>query len=849
MTRFPALVSVVVLTSLALVVAPTWAQPADEKPKATRASEGSKPRSSRPRDIVFIVMDDVGIDQLAVFGLATENPIPLPNIDAIALSGVMFGNVWVMPECSPSRAAFFTGRYPMRTGVTSALIDNMLPVSQVSPYETTIPRVLAQAGYSSALIGKFHLGEANPSGDCSPATLGWDYFNGNLGASPGAIDTTAGNKIFLSGTGPFGCGFDQLNQSGACYQSNGSCQSAASGKACLESGGLFLANEACSSPTPSRLDFSRTNSYYVWQDVVNEHALPENFGPDQCSVEPVISREYMTTAQTDLAVNWWRQQSGRRMVTVAYNSEHTPFQQPPVSLVPDDSTSPPLSLLQCQGTTDIDRLQQRAIGAAMLKAMDLEIGRLLQGMGLATLDANGVIQTVNDQHGHLHIPQLEQSGTMVVIIGDNGTFAYLVRPPFDPIKSKGTVYQTGVWVPLIVAGNLVHGPTGRIDNHLINSVDLFELFGEFAGVDVNQVVPPAHVLDSKPMLIHLTDPDHGETRTTNFTQLGTGVFEVPTNPKTRSWPCLLGGAVSMDGKSFSVGQCSDILFSTRAFCEQENGGIWFGPPDSTDQSPLAFPNPASADGSWNSCCSILVLNPNQSDPTMQTSILPINQWAERDKHFKYVERQFADCTKPLCPGPDCDMIFPPYERKTVSEFYDLHTTLTNPAGLDNDNLACDPATGQDPIQCVPQVLQFEYRFLQKALDDQRNSEVSCTGDGNLDKRVNNQDLSGVKQFQGAGPSIWDFNDDAQTDPDDIKIVLSNLGKDCISLCQRADLNRDGKVDEKDLAILKSHFGPCELCGSDLNGDGVVNELDVRLMKHAIRTCSETNERSEARAGK
>jgi hypothetical protein len=107
----------------------------------------------------------------------------------------------------------------------------------------------------------------------------------------------------------------------------------------------------------------------------------------------------------------------------------------------------------------------------------------------------------------------------------------------------------------------------------------------------------------------------------------------------------------------------------------------------------------------------------------------------------------------------------------------------------------------------------------------------------------------VIQFQGAGPSIWDFNGDAQTDPGDIEIVRDNLGTDCIGLCQRADLNRDGEVDEKDLAILKSHFGPCELCGSDLNGDGVVNELDVRLMKRAIKTCRETKEKAEAHGAK
>src|SRR5208337_1510316 len=154
--------------------------------------------------ILFIIMDDVGIDQMASFGWGGPVPPRVPNLDAIASAGVKLTNVWVMPECSPSRAAFFTGRYPFRTGVTSALIDNMLPASQTSPYETTLPRVLATAGYKSAMIGKFHLGDQNPAGDCAPATLGFDFFDGNLGASPGAIDTQAGNIDATPETYPCG---------------------------------------------------------------------------------------------------------------------------------------------------------------------------------------------------------------------------------------------------------------------------------------------------------------------------------------------------------------------------------------------------------------------------------------------------------------------------------------------------------------------------------------------------------------------------------------------------------------------------------------------------------------------
>jgi Sulfatase len=200
-------------------------------------SRGGPPSVSTPRpNILFIVMDDVGIDQLASFGFSQPTvPAATPNLDAIASSGIKFTNVWVMPECSPSRAAFFTGRYPLRTGVTSALFNNMLPASQTSPYETTLPRVLATAGYKSAMVGKFHLGDQNPAGDCALQTLGFGYFDGNLGASPGAIDTQAGNTSVPAAT--YSCGFDQSGSAGACYQDDGACGLFPDGKTCLESGG------------------------------------------------------------------------------------------------------------------------------------------------------------------------------------------------------------------------------------------------------------------------------------------------------------------------------------------------------------------------------------------------------------------------------------------------------------------------------------------------------------------------------------------------------------------------------------------------------------------------------------
>ena len=805
---------------------------------ACNGSSSNSPSSTRPPNILFIVMDDVGIDQVGNFYKDGTLPASLPNMNAIASAGVKFTNTWVMPECSPSRAAFFTGRYPLRTGVTSALIDNMLPASQTSPYETTLPRVLATAGYTSAMIGKFHLGDHNPAGDCSPSTLGFDYFDGNLGASPGSIDTQAGMTDVDPGTFP--CGFDQSGNTGACYQPDGTCAMTSDGKTCLEDTGLFLVGMNCQKPTPPILDFSRTNSYYVWARSTVIGAIPPPTAPNQCDNEPKIYRQYMTSAQTDSSVAWWNGQRGPRMLSVTYNAVHTPYQQPPAT--------PTLSgpNFVCVGNSTLQILSQRQIATTMLQTMDQDIGRLLANMGLATLDANGTIITVAKPDGP-HIPELDRANTMVAIVGDNGTYGVLVASPFDPINSKGTVHQTGVWVPAIIAGARVKGIHGRNVNAMVNAVDFFQLFSDAAGVKANEIVPPAHHLDSLPMLSYLTNPNTPPQRAINFTQLGPGVFQIPTNPVTRSWPCIIGATVGSQGgnPTLTGGTCSDVLFNSQSFCEQENNGVWLGP-QNLDQPPLQFPNPDTADHSWNSCCDAQ----NDLDATLR--LLPKNQYATRDVGYKFIQEEINDCDAPLCPGEQCDTVFPPFGTITTSSFYSLNPTSTNPAALDcpfgtmnsacptPNDLACAPDSGMPPESCVPSALRPEYEKLQASLNTLLASEPVCTGDGNLDKFVNQFDVDGVNDFQGVS-SFFDFNDDGTTDAQDLAIVKANLGTDCLgshATCIRSDLNRDGKVNGKDLNLLNAAFGkPCALCGADLNGDGVVNQTDRNIMKQAIATCN------------
>lgn len=119
----------------------------------------------RPNFIV-ICTDDHGSHDLGCFG---ARDLLTPHLDALAASGVRFTN-WYSnaPLCAPSRAALFTGRYPIRAGVPTN--GPALPASQ-----HTVAKLLKPLGYATGLTGKWHLGSDAETG---PNGHGFDYFYG-----------------------------------------------------------------------------------------------------------------------------------------------------------------------------------------------------------------------------------------------------------------------------------------------------------------------------------------------------------------------------------------------------------------------------------------------------------------------------------------------------------------------------------------------------------------------------------------------------------------------------------------------------------------------------------------------
>ena len=134
---------------------------------AAQVTTGMKP------NIVFILADDLGWKDVGFHG----SDIKTPNIDKLAETGARLEEYYVQPMCTPTRAAFMTGRYPFRYGLQTAVIPSGGKYGLATD-EWLLPQALKQAGYQTAIMGKWHLGHADRK--YWPSQRGFDYSYGPL---------------------------------------------------------------------------------------------------------------------------------------------------------------------------------------------------------------------------------------------------------------------------------------------------------------------------------------------------------------------------------------------------------------------------------------------------------------------------------------------------------------------------------------------------------------------------------------------------------------------------------------------------------------------------------------------
>ena len=219
------------------------------------------------------------------------------------------------------------------------------------------------------------------------------------------------------------------------------------------------------------------DSFFAWRKNLNGEIVP-------------VSR-YGTYDRTETAIRWIEEQDDQPwFMWLSFILPHTPLHLPPAELLQSDYSD--------LGSTEDAGGNPVRYFYAMIEAMDTVIGRVLDSMDPAV-----------------------RENTYVIFMGDNGTANVAVEPPFHSQRAKGTVYEGGVSVPLIVTGP---GVEPGISEALVNSVDLFATILEMAGTSTAEAVPDDVALDSVSFLPLLRDPGAASLRDWVYADVFTGSF-------------------------------------------------------------------------------------------------------------------------------------------------------------------------------------------------------------------------------------------------------------------------------------------------------------------------------------
>jgi hypothetical protein len=369
----------------------------------------------------------------------------------------------------------------------------------------------------------------------------------------------------------------------------------------------------------------------------------------------------------------------------------------------------------------MDPVNQRLLSDAMIEAMDTELGRLLVETGIAKRADDGSL---------LYDPAA--TNTMVVVVGDNGSFGPLVKAPFDPARAKGTAYQTGVWVPLIVSGPLVADPDRNVE-HMVNATDVFRLFGEIAEIDVAQAVPRG--VDAAEMMPYLTNPAQASIRDINFTQ---GGLNIQTNGG-RNGPCVFANSCSHTPVSKTV-------------CE-DNGGTWWG---------VGADHPSVLARDLEQCWQVnqaIYANDSANYEANRIAMGATDYQAVRNEKYKLVVNGALDYDIATDSGLEV----------VTEEMYRIDQDKIAPR-LDRD--------GQNLLAgALSDVEQANYDDLKIRLNALLASQVACPGDGDGNGVVDANDVTNYTAIAASWglSSVYDFNFDGVTDAQDLQIINDNMG--------------------------------------------------------------------------
>src|SRR5216684_3826582 len=330
-------------------------------------------RSAAP-NIIYIVADDLGWADVGFHG----SEIKTPNIDQLAQTGARLEQFYVQPMCTPTRAALMTGRYPLRYGLQTLVIPASLSYGLPTD-EWLLPQALKEAGYTTAILGKWHLGHAKR--EFWPKQRGFDY---QYGAQLGEID------YFTHSVG-------------------------------------------------GKTDWYRDN-------------------------KPVNEKGYVTTLLGDDAVRFIDAQNSKKpfFMYLAFTAPHTPFQAPQEYIDKYKQISDP----------------NRRTYAAMITAMDNQIGRVMQALEKRGLRQNTIIIFHSDNGGNQSAHLAGETEVKGPLPASNGPYR----------GGKGDLYEGGTRVP-----SLINWPgrikPGTVVDQMMHVVDYYPTLARLAGASLSKSKP------------------------------------------------------------------------------------------------------------------------------------------------------------------------------------------------------------------------------------------------------------------------------------------------------------------------------------------------------------------------
>ncbi len=244
------------------------------------------------------------------------------------------------------------------------------------------------------------------------------------------------------------------------------------------------------SGAPTGADVVRVQGYGHFEGIIHNIVAPDSYFDWPKVTNGVSSRsgQYATTATVDDFLAWRSTVKEPYFAVISFNAPHAPLHTPPSGLFSIDlsgSLSP--------------KVNPRDYYKAMLEALDTELGRLLDGISS------------------------ELDNTSIIFMGDNGTPGLIVSTDPNAIvpagHEKGTVYQGGVNVPLMISGPTVEA-AGSECSGLVHAVDIFATVADLAGVNLLDptVFPANRKLDSISLVPYLKDSSLRSVRRVNFTE-------------------------------------------------------------------------------------------------------------------------------------------------------------------------------------------------------------------------------------------------------------------------------------------------------------------------------------------